>query len=97
VNLEFELVSNHFTVLGITYCIDLENNSMFELKFTPKIEEIKALLYAWSRRMISTAGRVTVIKSLMLPKITHLLISLPTPPKEKLKEIENIFYQYVWN
>ena len=64
---------------------------MFELKFTPKIKEIKELICSWSRKILSTAERITVVKSLILPKITHLLISLPNPPKEKLKEIENIF------
>ena len=86
-----------FTVLGITYRVSLESNSMFELKFTPKIKEIKELICSWSRKILSTAERITVVKSLILPKITHLLISLPNPPKEKIKEIEFFLYQYIWN
>ena len=34
---------------------------------------------------------------MILLKITHLLFSLPNPPKENVKEIEKIFYQYIWN
>lgn len=41
--------------------------------------------------MLSTAGRVTVIKTLILQKITHLLISLPNPPGKHIKEIKTIF------
>jgi hypothetical protein len=44
----------------------------------------------------STAGRITVIKTLILPKITYLLISLPNPPSDKIKEIEKMFYNYIW-
>lgn len=41
--------------------------------------------------MLSTAGRVTVIKTLFLQKITHLLISLPNAPGKHIKEIKTIF------
>ena len=47
-----------FTILGITYCVSLESNSMFKLNFTPKIKEMKALICSWSRRILSTAGRI---------------------------------------
>lgn len=86
-----------FTVLGITYCVNLDNTYMYELNFKPKINEMKLSISAWSRRMLSTAGRITVIKNLILPKITHLLISLPNPPRKHIKEIETIFYNYIWN
>ena len=36
-----------FTVLGIIYCVSLENSSMFEFNFTPKIKEMKALICSW--------------------------------------------------
>jgi hypothetical protein len=86
-----------FTVLGIAYCVNLDYKDMYDLNFKPKINAIKSLISSWSRRMLSTAGRITVIKTLILPKITHLLISLPNPPREKLKEIEKNFFEFIWN
>ena len=86
-----------FTVLGIAYCVDLDTNTMFDLNFLPKIDSVKKLISSWSRRHLSTAGRITVVKTLLLPKFSHLLISLPSPSKEKLKEIEAIFFHYIWN
>lgn len=62
-----------FTVLGITYCVNLDNTYMYELNFKPKINEMNLSISAWSRRMLSTAGRITVINNLILLKITHLL------------------------
>jgi hypothetical protein len=37
-----------------------------------------------------------VIKALILTKIIHLLISLPNPPNDKIKEIKKMFYDYMW-
>lgn len=86
-----------FTVLGVTYCIDLDTNTMFDLNFLPKIELVKKLISSWSRRILTTAGRITVVKTLLIPKFSHLLMTLPSPPKEKLKEIENLLFNYIWN
>jgi hypothetical protein len=42
-------------------------------------------------------GKITVIKSLVLPIITHLLTSLPDPSAAIIKEIYNIFFKFIWN
>lgn len=86
-----------FTVLGITYCIDLDTNTMFDLNFLPKIESIKIFISSCLRRTLSTAGRITVVKTLLIPKFSYLLITLPSPSKKKLKEIEDFLLNYVWN
>jgi hypothetical protein len=38
-----------------------------------------------------------VIKSLVLPIITHLLTSLPDPSAAIIKEIDNLFFKFIWN
>ena len=45
----------------------------------------------WRRRFLTPLGKITVIKSLILPKITHLLIALPNPKPETLDNINSIF------
>ena len=50
----------------------------------------------WRRRFLTLLGKTTVIKSLLLPKITHLLISLPNPDTEILNIISSIFYDFLW-
>ena len=42
-------------------------------------------------------GKVTVIKSLFLSKITHLLLSLPSPKKTLFTEINTLFKNFLWN
>ena len=51
----------------------------------------------WRRRFLTPLGKITVIKSLLLPKITHLLIALPNPDTETLNIISGIFYDFLWN
>jgi hypothetical protein len=43
-----------------------------------------ALTEQWKRRTLTPIGRTTVIKTLLIPKLNHLFISLPTPKKETI-------------
>ena len=54
-------------------------------------------LNQWSKRDITPFGRITVIKTLALSKIVHILISLPSPSAALLNEINNIFFDFLWN
>lgn len=77
-----------FTVVGITYCVDLDNDTMIDLHYSNKLPEMKRMISSWSRRSLTTAGRITVVKTLIIPKITHLLISIHNPPSKIILEIE---------
>lgn len=51
------------------------------------------MLSSWSKRSLTTVGtcRITVIKTLIIPNITHLLINLPDPPSKTILEIKEIY------
>lgn len=70
---------------------------MFDLNVLPNIESVKKLISSWSKRTLSTTGRKTVVKTCLIPKFSHLQITLPSPSKEKLKEIEYFLFNYKWN
>ena len=84
-----------FSFLGITFTADLRN--IIELNYRDKINSIRKMVTVWSRRNLSTIGRIIVVKSLIVPKLTHLFMSLPNPSIELLKEIDTIFFNYIWN
>lgn len=42
-------------------------------------------------------GRVTVNKSLVVSKFVHLFISPLALPKDLFKELEKMFYKFLWN
>ena len=68
-----------------------------ELNYRQKINDIRKMVNSWSKRNLSTLGRITLVKSLMTPKLTDLFISLPNPQKEILREIDTLLFNYIWN
>jgi hypothetical protein len=63
----------------------------------PKLNSINSLLNMWKSRHHTPLGKITVIKSLAIPIITHLLTILPDPDKALIKEIEDVLYIFIWN
>ena len=43
------------------------------------------------------AGKIIIVKTLLLPKITHILSSLPNPSDDTIKDISKILYSFIWN
>ena len=85
-----------FTVLGVQYNVN-KMSDITTINIEKKINDIKNLIKLWQARKLSPYGKVTVIKSLFLSKITHLLLSLPSPNKLLFKEIDAIFKNFIWN
>ena len=67
-----EWTKEPFSIQGITFTTHLED--METLNFEPKILQIERDIKSWLKRHISPLGKITVIKSLLLPKLTHLLL-----------------------
>ena len=88
--------TNKFISLGIEYNID-DFNNITDININNKIREIQKLVYIWSSRNLTPYGKITIIKSLLISKITHILLSLPSPNQKTFEELENIFKRFVWN
>ena len=88
------VISGSFNVLGINMNADLSD--IWEINLTKKLNEIRSLLARWGRRRLSIKGRITVIKSLALSKLVYLFICLPNPPLHVLKDINHLFYKFIW-
>ena len=59
--------------------------------------KINKLIILLSSRNITPIGRIALIKSLLISKITHILLSLPTPKEETFKKLDNAFKNSIWN
>ena len=55
------------------------------------------MLKQCSKRKRTLLCRITIIKSLALSKFVSLFLSLPNPPVELIKELEVIFFKFLWN
>ena len=49
----------------------------------------------WNKRNLTVLGKITVIKAILLSKLTQLLIRLPSPNKVYIKALETMLYNYI--
>ena len=75
----------------------LANICPLDLNYNDKLLEIRKLPLNWSKRLLTPLGRITVIKSLALSKINHLILALPNPSTKIIDELQKMFYGYLWN
>ena len=91
-NLHWE--NGPFTVLGIIFTADLKDIESHN--FDNGLNKIMKEVNRWKKRNISPIGKITVIKSLLVPKLIHLFTVLPKPNLKWIKELESIFYKFIW-
>ena len=85
-----------FRLLGILFHVDLEK--MLNLNYEPKLQCIRNSISYWKKRKLTPIGKIIVAKSLLVPILTHLFISLPSPTNDFfLKKIHYFLYKFVWD
>ena len=75
---------------------DVDLEIMIKIKYADKIAQINNSIKIWRSRFLPPLGKITVIRSLLLPKITHLLTALPNPDTETFNGISGIFFDFLW-
>ena len=85
----------NFKILGVWFTNDLKE--IIDLNIQGKLAEIKILYRIWISRQLTPLGRIAVLKSLILSKLTHLWIFLPNPPESTINKIQENIFQFVWN
>ena len=66
-----------------------------EKNFIEQLDSIKKLINIWSARGLLIYGKVTIIKSFLIPKYIYVCSILPTP-KKLLKELNKILFKFLW-
>ena len=82
-----------FKTLGIWFSIN--SNINIELNFTERLKTIEKSLFIWSARDLSWTRKITIIKSLIIPKFLHLFSSVYTPAKI-LDNIDKLLFNFLW-
>ena len=70
---------------------------MIAINYSKQLKKIEASIHQWKRRALTPIGKITLIKSLLLPKLVHLFQTLPNPSESFIKNIDTIFYNFIWN
>ena len=63
----------YFRYLGIDFSVEL--SQMVDHNYQEKINEIKRQMAVWRKRTLTSLGRVTIVKSLFIPKLNYLFLS----------------------
>ena len=93
--LNLEWNPEKFNILGVEFTIGLDNIS--DRNIEPELIEMQREINQWSKRDLTPFGRVTVIKTIVLSKIIHILTTLPTPSKIMMCRINTMLYQFLWS
>lgn len=80
-------------MLGIKFSVNLPD--MVELNYLPKLIEIRKLLKQWKVRRMTPIGRLTVLKTLIIPKLNHLILAWPMPKDTFLKDLESEMFEFL--
>ena len=64
--------------------------------FIERLDSIKKLINIWSSRDLSVYGKVTIIKSFLIPKFVYVCSVLPTP-NELVKQLNQLLFKFLWN
>ena len=71
---------------GIMFPTDL--NYLLSLNFEKQLSKAQQILFTWSNRSLTINGKITVIKSQILPLFTNLFTTLPDSDKKYFSEIK---------
>ena len=82
-------------ILGVTFTTNVYD--IWTFNSVEILNKVKSMLKQWSKRKLTLFRRITIIKSLALSKFVSLFVSLPNPPAELIKELEVIFFKFLWN
>ena len=87
--------SNNFSLLGITFDLNLSNIPL--INYNNAIIKIENTIVSWKKRSLTPLGKITVIKSLKLSQLNHLFMSIPLPGKGFCENLNKKLYNFVWD
>ena len=67
-----------------------------DLNFDKQYNKSEKIINNWKKRNLSMAGKITVVKSLILPNITFLA-SVTHLDKQQIDKFYTLIYKFIWN
>ena len=87
---------NHgpFKALGIWYSYDQEE--ILKLNVDKRLKSMNTIINIWRSRNLSLKGKITIIKTLIIPQI-HFLFAMIYIPDKILQKIDKLLFDFLWN
>jgi hypothetical protein len=86
---------NSFKLLGINFNVNLSHITQDNL--SKQIQDIQRLLLFWQKQKLTVFGKITIIKTIVLSKLTHYFTSLPNPNEEFINQLQNMLFKFLWD
>ena len=83
---------NSVKALGIVFTYN--EVDLLQKNFYDKLKDIRMQTRLWSCRGLSLYGKVTIIKSLLIPKMLYVF-SIPPTPEDFIKQLNSIIYNFL--
>ena len=91
---EIKIGQGPFKALGVWFSTN--DGKIIDLNFTEKINKMNTILNIWRSRNLSLKGKITIIKTLVLPQI-QFLFSMLHVPNEILKKLDVMLFNFLWS
>lgn len=85
---------NSFQTLGVWFSHNIKE--IVKLNFEDRLKKMNILINIWSSRNLSWKGKITIIKSQLVPQFQHLL-SLLFIPNYMIKALDTLLLNFLWN
>ena len=92
--LKLDWSQTDFTILGIKFSCNLD--TIVDINYNVKLAEIEKEMKQWSKRILTPIGRLTVLKTLLISKLNHLIISLPNPSGDQILKLNKMLFEFIW-
>ncbi len=81
--------------LGVILRSSIHDNVPFNLK--KLVNDVNQDTGRWKALPLSVWGKIDTLKMNVLPRIPFLMAAIPLPFDEKLKEVNRLFREFLWN
>ena len=76
------------------FSVDFEK-IIYRIKLQSSLLKNNKTLTRWKHRYSTLMGKITILKTLIIPKFNHLFISIPNPRETFLKDLNSTLYQFI--
>ena len=87
--------STRFTLLGLHFSVNIDE--IEKLNYTPKLKEIENTLQIWFKQILTPIGKITITKSLIISKLNHLFLTIPSPKENIINQLVSKIYSFIWD
>jgi hypothetical protein len=83
-------------ILGVSIPI-VDRHLIHKLNYDSKLQDMQTILNMWQCRQLTLQGKITILKSLIMPKLVYNATMLTKPPLKLFKQVETMIFKFIWN